>query len=262
MERYEELMDRYLKEHPCYTKRKRYLEASRIIAERIGRFVEEYTGEDITKMSLLDEGCGVGHITGYLSQLFKSVTGIDSDNNRITIAKAFSEKMGFDTALLIADIEEKPVKDSAFDVVVSQQVIEHLKNPKRYLKDTKRVLKKGGGLYLATPNKLYPIEQHYSLPLLSLLPKKFANAYVKITRKAETYEDINCFTYWGIQKLLLECGFSDWFDFTKVILELPKEYGMDQYMGAKAKILEIIPIELRKRLIYFTPSWIFLCKKP
>ncbi len=52
-----------------------------------------------------------------------------------------------------ADMGEKlPFSDSAFDYVVTIEGIEHTENPFRFLRECARVLKKGGKLYLTTPN--------------------------------------------------------------------------------------------------------------
>ncbi len=40
------------------------------------------------------------------------------------------------------------------------EVLEHLSDPAETLKEIRRVLKPGGSLYLTTPNRLWPLEQH------------------------------------------------------------------------------------------------------
>ena len=45
-------------------------------------------------------------------------------------------------------------KDKSFDVVTATEVIEHLENPRLFLRDINRVLKPGGLCVLSTPNIL------------------------------------------------------------------------------------------------------------
>ena len=42
------------------------------------------------------------------------------------------------------DMQNLPFDDSIFDIVISDQVIEHLENPKKAVRESYRVLKKGG----------------------------------------------------------------------------------------------------------------------
>lgn len=54
------------------------------------------------------------------------------------------------------------IGDGAFDVVVSTQVVEHVRHPWRWVKEVARICKPGGIVYLCTPNTIafheYPID--------------------------------------------------------------------------------------------------------
>ena len=52
-------------------------------------------------------------------------------------------------------------KDNEFDLVISLAVLEHLKSPDLFLKETKRVLKKSSFLFLSTPNWKYSKNDFY-----------------------------------------------------------------------------------------------------
>lgn len=52
----------------------------------------------------------------------------------------------------IGNAEKLPFKNESFDTVTMLEVIEHLKNPERALKEIHRVLKKGGQVIISTPN--------------------------------------------------------------------------------------------------------------
>jgi len=51
------------------------------------------------------------------------------------------------------DLERLPFSSNYFDVVISRSVIEHLENPPRVFREFYRILKPGGKVILATPNK-------------------------------------------------------------------------------------------------------------
>ena len=50
------------------------------------------------------------------------------------------------------DFDRIPFANEQFDVVYLMQVFEHLRNPRGFMKELSRVLKRGGTLYLAVPN--------------------------------------------------------------------------------------------------------------
>lgn len=51
------------------------------------------------------------------------------------------------------DAHEMPFKNRCFDVLIAGEVIEHLYDPERFLRECKRLLQKGGILIVTTPNR-------------------------------------------------------------------------------------------------------------
>lgn len=102
-----------------------------------------------TVVKILDAGCG----TGYGSNLLASkgrVIGIDNNNEAIRFAKKnYGDKANF----LSGDITKLHFRNEEIDYVCVFEVIEHLKNPIKFLDGAKRILKKNGIIFLSTPNK-------------------------------------------------------------------------------------------------------------
>lgn len=97
--------------------------------------------------NLLVVGCGDGIEAAILAQKLKAkVVGIDVENNFDKEALRFA-------ALETGDAENLLFKDETFDFVFSYHALEHIENPKKALKEIHRVLKKGGGFWIGTPNK-------------------------------------------------------------------------------------------------------------
>ncbi|HEX3455893.1 MAG TPA: class I SAM-dependent methyltransferase [Gaiellaceae bacterium] len=97
-------------------------------------------------LQILDLGCRDGALsTAYLEG--NQVIGVDVD--RAALAKA--EERGLETAW--ADVDEPlPFPNESFDVVVTAEVLEHLRLPERALAEAMRVLRPGGLLVGSVPN--------------------------------------------------------------------------------------------------------------
>ena len=81
---------------------------------------------------------------------------------------------------VVSDGTSLPFRASSFDIVVCNHVFEHVIGQRELVSEIYRVLKPNGLCYIATGNKLWPIEPHTKLPFLSYLPKSIANKYAKI----------------------------------------------------------------------------------
>ncbi len=81
-----------------------------------------------------------------------------------------------------------PFANNSFDLIIIQDVIEHLVEVKDFYSEVNRVLKTNGIIYLSTPNKLslfnFVADPHFGLPLLSLLKRNSIKKYfLKYFRK-------------------------------------------------------------------------------
>lgn len=100
----------------------------------------------IKNAKILDVGCGPGNYTALFAHDGNKVTGLDIKDNR---DKAYSSFYKFD---LYAG-KKFPYPDNSFDYVINFDVIEHIPHDKLFVQEMYRVLKKGGKVIVATPNK-------------------------------------------------------------------------------------------------------------
>ena len=102
------------------------------------------------KAVLLDAGCGEkGIIDKYRGKNRLSV-GIDLE------FEALKRNASLDK-LLSADVAKLPFKDSCFDVVICQWVVEHIKEPGLVYREFARVLKPNGDLIIVTNSVFNPL---------------------------------------------------------------------------------------------------------
>lgn len=107
-----------------------------------------------TRGVVLDLGCG----DGYLMHLIcdpdsRSVHGLDASLLGVELArtKLLGDVGGW--SLAAGDSIELPIRDGSVDAVTFADVIEHLDEPARALREIARVLRDDGRLMLSTPNR-------------------------------------------------------------------------------------------------------------
>ena len=150
--------------------------------------------------------------------------------------------------------EALPFKNNSFDVVISNHVIEHVQDQQLHISEIKRVLKKDGLLYFATPNKLWPFEVHYRIYFLHYLPHKLFMATLK---KLNLYEEnIKLLNLTDIKSLLKKSQLKS---YSGEIIKNPSNYLMKTPQWLE-KILNKIPIKVLNRTTFIHPTFIFIYK--
>lgn len=101
------------------------------------------------KLRVLDLGCGAGTPTKTVmgDQARYLVTGADLSRQALTKYVQDTQRSGVEL-----DAQRLPFASGSFDVVVSDDVIEHLVDTDAYAREISRVLRDGGWLFLSTPN--------------------------------------------------------------------------------------------------------------
>ncbi|MBU0625342.1 methyltransferase domain-containing protein [Patescibacteria group bacterium] len=101
--------------------------------------------------TVLDAGCGEGFFLQQLSIIRPKLRlyGIDSSDYQIEEAKKNVPSATFSKCNLEQEIN---YEDNSFDIIIAEEIIEHLVNPDGFLAEVNRVLKKNGFLLLSTPN--------------------------------------------------------------------------------------------------------------
>ena len=127
----------------------------------------DYVRDMIAGKTVLDFGCGSGYGTARIAEYCAKVVGIDISADAVAYAKDKYRRGNLDY-VAVPPVEEKalPFPDASFDVVLSFQVIEHVRDVNAYLSEIRRVLKPGGTFVVATPDRssrLFPGQKPWNM---------------------------------------------------------------------------------------------------
>lgn len=138
---------------------------------------------------LLDIGCGGGRISETLPYYYKKgrIYGCDVSATAITYAK----KMGSGRVTYkVSKTKKLPYSDNFFDVCICLDVLEHVPDVNFFLKEVRRVLKKGGVFFLIVPTEGEPgtftwvfqklgIGDHITFRFFGHIHPEFTHRYVE-----------------------------------------------------------------------------------
>ena len=130
-----------------------HADGTKFIVDQINAFPKN-------KLVILDLGCGIGWTFDKILNGYKKTSvyagfsgcekileyyGIDIEDEKSVSEKISYQKMNLENAIF-------PFKDKTFDIVISNQVIEHISHKDTFIKESNRVLKNEGICITSTEN--------------------------------------------------------------------------------------------------------------
>lgn len=136
------------KQQDFYNRRwKEFTFANRLKLARCIGILDGLLQTGLKEPKIIDLGCGAGWLTNILS-MFGPTTGVDLSSLGVAEANQKYPHVNF----IQADIMAWDYPKEAFDLVVSQEMLEHVEAQAAYLDITYGLLRTGGYLILTTPN--------------------------------------------------------------------------------------------------------------
>jgi ubiquinone/menaquinone biosynthesis C-methylase UbiE len=108
---------------------------------------------DLEGKRLLDIGCGLGAKSIFYARetAVGEVVGVDLNSRRVGQAKVFAERAGVGEPRLrfeVGDGSRMPFDDASFDLLLSEDMIEHVVDVPGFLAECRRVLRPGGSVLM------------------------------------------------------------------------------------------------------------------
>jgi 2-polyprenyl-3-methyl-5-hydroxy-6-metoxy-1,4-benzoquinol methylase len=117
-----------------------------LVPHRYNIILNELSKIEKRGKKLLDIGCGEGVLLEYAQKQGFDVMGVECSKKAVD----YISKKGFDAVCL--DIEDGLPFKEEFDIAIATELIEHLYDFYKFLANVNKCLRKGGLLFLSTPN--------------------------------------------------------------------------------------------------------------
>lgn len=158
---------------------------------------------------VIDCGCGAGQYVLEFLARGADAHGIEYESRKVDQYKQGNPQLA--DRVQVGSIESTGLPSDDFDVALLNEVLEHVPDDDRALREVLRVLKPGGTLVVFSPNRCYPFETHgvklkgsgrklpIYIPLIPYVP-------VKVGERVFEYVARN---YWPstLRKQVREAGF-------------------------------------------------------
>jgi SAM-dependent methyltransferase len=142
----------------------------------------------------IDVGCGGGRLWSFVNNLTNRYIGVDVV--RYADLPAEIEFIPFDL-----DIGKAPLADGFADVICAVETIEHLENPRAFIRELVRLTKPGGLVIVTTPNQLSLLSK------LNLILKNQFNAFQEAPGLYPAH--ITALLEIDLMRIFMECGLTD-----------------------------------------------------
>ena len=124
---------------------------------------------------VLDIGAGYGGVSiNFALRGIKVIAVEPSATDRRVIKYLVNRHSKAKGSITVIDgfAESLHIAKNSIDLCILSQVLEHVDDPEKTMREVSRVLKKNGYCHLTSPNYLFPVEQHYKIPYFPLMRRR------------------------------------------------------------------------------------------
>lgn len=169
----------------------------RIIFDTVERHAESI-GASPSALRVLDFGCGQGVLVAQLLGREVDAYGVDIIAGYLATARPYFERTGLwrtDRLSLLNDAGRSAFPDGHFDVIVSDQLCEHIGDIDRFLAEHRRLLKPNGVAVHILPARWRVMEAHIGVPFAqwvnhARLRRAMIGAWLRVVQPLASSRDI------------------------------------------------------------------------
>lgn len=160
---------------------------------------------------VLEVGAGLGLTSAFLASIGLDVTALEPGGQgfepHAVLASAIADRLSVRPALLTVDAGTlTPAGHGRFDLVFSNNVVEHIVRPEVALAAMRSVTAVGGWCVHSCPNYHVPFEPHFGVPLLPVRPAATARVLPRRIREHDIWASLNFITSSDVERVARDVG--------------------------------------------------------
>ncbi len=223
-------------------------------AEKVLKVLNAYYGGSLSELTAVDVGASTCLMTEVFAEEIGTVIALDEDH----VGLRYGQSRGTCTNLqfICGDGTNAPLADESVDIVICNQVYEHVLDHEGLAAEIHRILKPEGFCYFGAGSRYVLIEGHYFLPFLSWLPIAWSTRYLRLMGRKLDY-DVYLLSYYKLRKLLRNFVIHD---FTTRILTEPENFSAEDLVKP-GSIWTKLPPRLYEWAKPILPGWAWVLTK-
>jgi 2-polyprenyl-3-methyl-5-hydroxy-6-metoxy-1,4-benzoquinol methylase len=173
---------------------------------------------DLFSRKILDVGSGRGKFLIEMSKLGADVSGLEKYSEYIEIAKKRAQESGTEILVVQGAAESLPFLDNTFGFLNVAEVIEHVEDPEKTLKEIFRVATPGALAYISVPSRFSLKDTHFHLYFVNWIPRSLSDTFISFFSRHKEYgvgetgrqrlSEMHYYTYNGFKHLAEDIGFT------------------------------------------------------
>jgi SAM-dependent methyltransferase len=196
---------------------------------------------------VMDLGCGRGDSVDRFRACAPDVDWVGVD---IPLSQEVAQRQRTDARFVTYDGQTLPFGDATFDLVYSEQVLEHVRDPVLHLREIGRVLRPGGALIGSTSQ----LEPYHSRSYWNYTPFGFAELVAEAgLRLEELRPGIDGVTLVLRSYLGRPAGFLEWFKVDSPLNTLIDDWALETHRT---------PAQTNLRKLQYAGQFAFLIRRP
>jgi 2-polyprenyl-3-methyl-5-hydroxy-6-metoxy-1,4-benzoquinol methylase len=182
--------------------------------EQTEHYVEEanhtwalIASQDLVGGRLMEVGCGPGLVSAFLERSGADIYSIEPEDQWFT---AVTEYFGLAPARRLETCIESLLPGHAreFDLIFSNNVLEHVEDFQNCVSILSRCLKPGGSMIHNLPNYFIPYEPHFGIPLVPIFPELTRFLIPASMRESALWRSLNFASVWQLARIAKSSGAS------------------------------------------------------